>query len=245
MGAPLRPRLGPSRCDSLRALWVLVGMAVLAAPLRAENQPAVQDDLQLEDVQEEKPVVIQNRKFRLGTEITLEGASLPLDPFYKGIAGTGRLTFHFNDTHAWEVVGGTFAFNLDSGLTEQLLDLFGVQRAQLPALQFMIESDYVLKPFYGKFALANRSLLYQEVYLVAGATATQWTDGSYRFGPNVGGGLRFFGAEWASLRFDLRYALVAQALPEFDGVVPILDDGRFTVDGVLYLGAGLSLNIGG
>jgi outer membrane beta-barrel protein len=207
-----------------------------AAPARAEEDS---------DVKEEQRVVIQNRKYKLGAELTLEGATLPLDPFYTGLAGTARLTFHFNDFHAWEVIGGTFAYNVDSGLTEQLLTLFGVQRQQLPGLQVMLESDYILKPFYGKFALANRTLLYQEVYLAFGATVTQWTDESLRFGPNIGGGLRFFGSEWFSLRFDIRYALVAQALPEFDGIVPILDEGTYTIDGVLYLGVGMSFNVGG
>lgn len=224
---------------------LLLALTVLApiAPL-AWARPSLAAD-EDSDVQEEQRVVIQNRKFRLGSEVTLEGATLPLDPFYKGIAGTGRFTFHFNDFHAWEVVGGTFAYNLDSNITEQLLKNFGIQRQQLPGMQLMIESDYILKPFYGKFALANRSLLYQEVYLAVGGTATQWTDNSMRFGPNIGGGLRFFSSEWLSFRFDLRYALVAQALPAFDGLVPVLDDGTYTLDGVLYLGAGMSFNIGG
>lgn len=226
-----------------RFSWFPLSCVLAAlAPLASAAAARAADE---SDIQEEQRVVIQNRKFELGSEITLGGAALPLDPFYKGLAGTGRYTFHFNDFHAWEVVGGTFAFNLDSSLTEQLLNNFGVQRQQLPGMQVMLESDYILKPFYGKFALANRSLLYQEVYLATGATATQWTDGSLRFGPNVGGGLRFFAADWFSVRFDLRYAVVAQALPEFDGIVPVLDDGVFTLDGVLYLGAGMSFNIGG
>ena len=204
--------------------------------------PAFADDDS--DVREQQRVVIQNRKFKLGTEVTFEAAALPLDPFYKGIAGTARVTYHFNDFNAWELAAGTFSLNLDSSLTDQLLNNFGIQRQQLPGMQFMIETDYILKPFYGKFALANRTLLYQEVYLAVGATASYWTPDpisvlALRYGPNVGGGLRFFLAEWMSLRFDIRYAAVASPAH-----IPFLDP-LATIDGVLYLGVGASINIGG
>jgi len=207
----------------------------LAASLSASFSAYAQDDDS--DVREKQSVVIQNRKFKLGTEVTLEAATLPLDPFYKGLAATGRVTFHFNDFNAWEVAGGTASFNLNSSLTDQLLKNFGVQQAQLPGLQFMVESDYIMKPFYGKFALANRTLLYQEVYLAVGGTVSFWTDDSLRYGPNYGGGIRFFLADWFSVRFDLRHAVVFSKVP--------FVEKDATLDGVLYLGVGASFNIGG
>ena len=208
-------------------------LGLLLAPVAHAEAAAAEDT----DVQEAQRVVIQNRKFKLGLEATFEGATLPLDPFYKGLAATGRLTWHFNDFHAWELVSGTASYNLDSSLTDQLLKNFGIQRAQLPGLNAMIESDYILKPFYGKFALANRTLLYQEVYLAAGATVSLWSDNTIRFGPNVGGGLRFFSSEWFSTRFDIRYAVVGQE-------TPFLDKDA-TIDGVLYLGIGACFSVGG
>lgn len=212
----------------------LVCALVLVSSVSSIPAFAAEDE---SDIREEQRVVIQNRKFKLGAELTLEAATLPLDPFYKGLAGTARITYHFNDFHAWELAGGTFAYNLDSSLAKQLFDNFGVQRAQLPGLQAMVESDYVMKPFYGKFALANRTLLYQEVYLVVGGTLTYWTDASFRYGPNYGGGIRFFLADWFSVRFDLRHAVVFSR-------IPFLDE-QATLDGVLYLGAGMSFNFGG
>ena len=112
----------------MRAIAVAVAAALaVAAPVLAE------DDVD-SDVKEQARTVIQNRKFRLGSELTLGVATLPIDPFHKGIAGTARFTFHFNDFHAWEVAGGSYAYNLDTSLTEQLLKNFGVQRAQLPGI---------------------------------------------------------------------------------------------------------------
>jgi outer membrane beta-barrel protein len=202
---------------------------VLTAPLAAQEEIA--------DVQEPERIVIQNRKFKLGHELTFAGGTLPLDPFYKGIAGTVRYTWHLNDFNAWEVAGGTYAFNLDSALTEQLLNNFAVSREELPGLLFLVDTNYVMKPFYGKFALANRTLLYQELFLLAGVTGSFWSNSTVRVGPDVGGGIRFFLADWASLRFDIRHAIV------FSGIPFVQED--FTLDGVLYLGAGLSFNIGG
>jgi outer membrane beta-barrel protein len=227
----------------MNARFLVATLALALAALSASPAFAADDA----DVQEQQRVVIQNRKYSMGAEIALQGATLPLDPFYKGVAGTGRLTWHFNDFHAWEIISGTYAYNINSALTDQLFKNFGVQNAQLPGLQLMLESDYMMTPFYGKFALANRTLLYQEVFLVAGATVTQWTDpvNTFRAGPNVGGGMRFFLNDVASVRFDLRYAVVASAVPQFDGIFPVLDDPSFTLDGVLFLGAGLSLNFGG
>ena len=213
-------------------------VSVLAATTFTSTVARADDEA---DVKEQQRVVIQNRKFKLGTEIAFEGATLPLDPFNKGLGGTARLTFHFNDFNAWEVISATYTYNLNSDLANQLEKNFGIQAQQLPGLLLMLESDYVVKPFYGKFALANRTLLYQEVYLCAGATASYWSDPdpvrALRYGPNVGGGLRFFMADWASLRFDIRYAALASE-------IPILVKGA-TLDGVLYLGAGLAFNIGG
>lgn len=212
--------------------WLLAACATagFAPGAQAQNDPD-------SDVQEQARVVIQNRKFRLGNELTLGIATLPIDPFHKGIAGTVRYTFHFNEFHAWEVAGGTYSYNLDSSLTDQLLKNFGVQRAQLPGLLASVESNYVIKPFYGKFALANRNLLYQELYFLGGATLTYWDDGSLRAGPDIGGGVRFFWTEWLSVRFDIRQAVL------FSGI-PFVDE-QLGIDGSLYLGTALSLNVGG
>ena len=182
-------------------------------------------------------VVVQNRKFSMGHEFTLELGSLPLDAFFKGVTGTARYTLHFDDFHAWEIAAGSYSLNLDTGLTQQLRDNFGVQPEALPQLLVVADSNYVMKPLYGKFSFFNRALIYNELFFVAGATVTYWSDDSFRPGPDLGAGIRFFVAEWFSLRFDIRHAVVFNGLP--------LLDPNATVDNVLYLGGGVSFNVGG
>jgi len=181
-------------------------------------------------------VVIQNRRFKMAHEFTLEGGTLPLDAFVKGVTLSGRYTLHFDDFSAWEIAGGTYSLNIDAGLKQQLIDRFGVQPQSFATLLLTIDSNYVMKPFYGKLALFNRTLLYAELFAVAGVTASYWSDNSWRPGPDVGVGARFFVTEWFSIRTDLRYAVLF-------GGVPLVDPNA-TIDGTLLLGVGASFNVG-
>lgn len=182
-------------------------------------------------------VVIQEREFNMAHEFTMSTGTLPLDAFVKGVALTGRYTLHFDDFNAWEIVGGTYSLNLDSGLGTILADNFAVQAEALPKLLVVADTNYVAKPFYGKFALFNSVIIYQELFLAAGFTVTYWSDGSFRPGPDLGAAIRFFVFDWMSLRFDMRHALVMNGVPYVDP--------NAQVDGVLQLLAGVSFNVGG
>ncbi|HEY1100834.1 MAG TPA: outer membrane beta-barrel domain-containing protein [Myxococcota bacterium] len=181
-------------------------------------------------------VVIQNRKFKMAHEFTLQLGTQPLDAFAKGVTASGRYTLHFDDFHAWEIGAGTYALNIDTGLKDQLLNVFGVQPESLPTLNLVLESNYVMKPLYGKLALFNQVLLYTELFFVAGLTVSSWSDGSFRPGPDVGVGARFFVSEWFSIRADIRHAVVFGGIP--------LVDPNSTIDGIMYLGLGASFNVG-
>jgi len=182
-------------------------------------------------------VVIQEREFKMAHEFTLSSGIIPLDAFQKGVALTARYTLHFDDFNAWEIAGGTYSLNLDSGLSDILAKKFAVQAEVLPKLQVVADTNYVATPFYGKFALFNKVIIYQELFLNAGLTVSYWSDGSFRPGPDFGAGIRFFVFDFLSLRFDIRHALVMNGVPYFDP--------NAQVDGVLQLLAGVSFNVGG
>jgi outer membrane beta-barrel protein len=207
-------------------------VAVFLALLSAVPALAQYDD----EVGGGSAVVIQNRRFKMAHEFTLSGGTLPLDAFVKGVTLSGRYTLHFDDFSAWEIAGGTYSLNIDAGLKQQLIDRFGVQPSSFATLLLTIDSNYVMKPFYGKLALFNRTLIYAELFGVVGVTASYWSDDSWRPGPDVGVGARFFVTEWFSIRTDLRYAVLF-------GGVPIVDP-KATIDGSLLLGVGASFNVG-
>jgi outer membrane beta-barrel protein len=220
----------------MRSIVALVALAT-AATFWSAPAAAQYDD--------EEPggyaVVIQNRKFNMGHEFTLSGGILPLDAFHKGLTGTFRYTFHFDQFQAWEIAGGTYSFNLDTGLKEQLRNNFGVQpdAAGLEQLDGYVETNYVLKPIYGKMSLFNRTLIYSELFFSAGITTAVYRGQDFIFlpGPGFGAGLRFFVWEWLSLRVDMRHYVLFNS-------VPILDPNS-SIENVMALSAGLSFNFGG
>jgi outer membrane beta-barrel protein len=181
-------------------------------------------------------VVIQNRKYNMGHEFTLQVGSLPLDAFYKGVAATGRYTLHLSELHAWEI-HGSYSVNVETDLAKQLQENFGVQPSTLKQVLGVVETSYVMKPMYGKVSLFNRTLMYAELFADAGITVSYWTDASFRPGPHIGGGFRIFLTDLLSLRLDARHAVV------FDGV-PLLDE-KASFEQVLQLNAGVSFNFGG
>jgi outer membrane beta-barrel protein len=182
-------------------------------------------------------VVIQEREFKMAHEFTMSTGTLPLDAFVKGVALTGRYTLHFDDFNAWEILGGTYSLNVGTGLDTILAENFAVQAEALPQLLVVADTNYVAKPFYGKFALFNSVIIYQELFIVGGLTVTYWSDGSFRPGPDLGGAIRFFVFDWMSLRFDIRHALVMNGVPYIDP--------NAQIDGVLQMLAGVSFNVGG
>jgi len=184
-------------------------------------------------------VVIQNRKFNMGHEFTLQAGVLPLDAFYKGVTGTFRYTLHFNDFHAWEIAGGTYSFNIETDLRRQLRENFAVQpdAKGLEQIWGYVESAYIIKPIYGKLSLFNRALIYNEIYFAFGGAVGVWDDLSFRPGPGGGAGIRFFVWDWMSIRLDMRHYVLLNGMP--------IIDPNFRFENMMYLGAGVSFNFGG
>jgi len=195
--------------------------------------------------------VIQNRTFKMAHELALEVGLLPIDAYYKGVTGTLRYTWHMSPHVGWELFGVSYSWNWDSRLKEALIEEFGANETtdyEFREAVLIAESNFVLKPFYGKMALFNRAILRSEFFLNLGPaymlftpSSTTFTSGlSHRPGLNYGMGLRLFAAEWFSLRVDLRHYIVLAV----DAFFLEQADRRLEIDNVLYMGLGGSFNIG-
>jgi outer membrane beta-barrel protein len=145
---------------------------------------------------------VQSRAFRMGHELSLGVGVLPLDAFYKGFAGSVAYTAHFSDTFAWTVGRGTYSYNLDTGLRQQLEQQFGVQPTDFEEVHWMLGSDLMWKPFYGKTAFLNQQVLHFELYGVLGGSVLRMVDTTFRPAVNVGVGARVFTSRSISWRFD-------------------------------------------
>jgi outer membrane beta-barrel protein len=145
---------------------------------------------------------IQERRFRMGHELTLGGGVLPLDAFYKGFIATVSYTNHFSDHFAWQVGRGSYSYNVDTGLRDQLERDFNVLPTQFEEVQWMVGSDIIWSPLYGKAAWVNQRVLYFELFGLLGGSVLKMTSG-FRPAANIGVGARFFTSQNVSFRFDL------------------------------------------
>lgn len=158
---------------------------------------------QLEELENPGAVsAVQERLYRMSHELTLGVGALPLDAFYKGLYGQVSYTYHFTDSFAWQVGRGSYSYNLNTGLRQQLERDFGVLPTAFEEVQWFAGSDLVFSPFYGKTAVLNRSVLHFEGYLIGGGTVFRFTN-NFRPAVNLGLGARLFHSRWVSYRLDL------------------------------------------
>ncbi len=172
---------------------------------------------------------IEKRDLMGSHELMLSVGVLPMDAFAKGLTLQGSYTYHFSHLIAWEIIGGTYSFNFSTGLEQELKDRFLVQATEVGELQWMLHSNFVLKPLYGKFALTNDKLFSAEMFFVLGYALGGYT-AALPSGFDVGIGIRMFLGKYFSLRLDLRDYLF---LPDFK-----------KVENNLFVSLGLSLTFG-
>jgi outer membrane beta-barrel protein len=172
---------------------------------------------------------IEKRDLMGSHELSVNVGTLPMDAFAKGLTLQGSYTYHFTNLYAWEIVGGLYSFNFDTGLKQELKDRFDVQPTELGELMAILNSNFVLKPLYGKLAITNDKVLTGELYFVLGY-AHGFFSAARPAGIDFGVGLRMFLGKYFSLRLDIRDYMF---LPEFK-----------SVSNNLYLSLGLSLTFG-
>ena len=177
--------------------------ALLTLTLAGATPAFADDELDEEQV---ATYAVQSRLFRLGGELNVAAGFLPINAFNKGLTLGGSFTYHFSNAWAWEVINGNYVYKqLDTGLKTELLDNFNVQPTKIAAVEFMLSSSLVLKPFYGKLAVFNRRVIHVEVSIPLGFTYARYTNPqSYPYGPNLGVIFRVFMGPHTSLRIDVR-----------------------------------------
>ncbi|MCP3105573.1 outer membrane beta-barrel domain-containing protein [Myxococcus sp. K15C18031901] len=150
---------------------------------------------------------IQERQYRMHHELLLGVGVLPADAYYKGFIGTVGYTYHFSDTFAWQVGRGSYSYNVNTSLRTQLERDFEVSptdTAFQDEIQWMVGSDLIWSPLYGKLAVLNSSVLHFEAFLLGGGTVvkTERQDG-FRPAVNLGLGVRLFSGKTVSFRLDV------------------------------------------
>ncbi|MBN1204266.1 MAG: outer membrane beta-barrel domain-containing protein [Myxococcaceae bacterium] len=150
---------------------------------------------------------VQDRLYQMNHELLLGIGVLPADAFYKGYFAGLSYTYHFSDNFAWQVGRGAYSYNVKTSLRSQLERDFGVAptaTAFEDEVQWMVGSDLLWSPFYGKTAILNSKVIHFEAFLIGGATVFKLNrDAGFRPGANVGLGLRVFRSDTLSFRLDV------------------------------------------
>lgn len=168
---------------------------------------------------------IQERQYRMHHELLLGVGVLPDDAFYKGLVGTVSYTYHFSDTFAWQVGRGTYSYNVQTGLRRQLERDFEVAptaSAYEEQVQWMVGSDLMWSPLYGKMAVLNNKVLHFEAFLLGGGSVVKINraDG-FRPAANVGLGMRLFKGDTVSFRLDVTNNVVFTGTRNINNVLSV------------------------
>ncbi len=172
---------------------------------------------------------IEKRDLLGSHELSISLGSLPIDAFAKGVTLNGSYTYHFTHLWAWELVNGLWSFNIDTGLTRELKDEYDVQPTDLGELKWILNSNVIIKPMYGKFALTNDKLFTAEMFFTMGYALGGFT-AALPSGVNMGVGLRMFLGKYFSARLDIRDYLF---IPDFENL-----------ENHIFVSLGLSLTFG-
>lgn len=168
--------------------------------------PTVANAAEELDEEQVATYAVQSRLFRLGGELTCTAGVFPINAFSKGLTVGGSFTYHFSNSWAWEVIQGAYVYKqIDTGLKTELLENFNVEPTDISAIDLLLSSNFVLKPFYGKLAVYNRRVIHLEVSIPLGIALARYTNPlSYLPGPSAGVLFRIFLSPHTSIRIDVR-----------------------------------------
>lgn len=173
---------------------------------------------------------LENRNYYLHDEVTLQAGYLPLGAFSKYLAGGLSYTHAFSDFTSWEVINGSYAAELASGLKNDLIGNFGADPSTFPVLHFLVTTNLVITPLYSKNLLFNSSIVHSQASFVAGGGVANFTTATL---PTIDVGiiLRYFLTPSSSLKFDFRDNIFLTSDP--------------TINNNLTLIVGYALSLGG
>ncbi len=155
---------------------------------------------------------IQNRLFHKDHEIALLFGYIANDDFYHPYPVGLSYTYHWNEYFAWEVARAQYLVNQDKDLKTDLETKYGLTPSEFDEPTFMLHSHLVIKPFYGKNSVFNRSILNHESYFVIGGGVVNY-ERKYSWGkadtetvPSIsfGYGTKYFISKGLAINFEIR-----------------------------------------
>lgn len=128
---------------------------------------------------------------------------LPNQPYYNGFSVGVNYTYYFNKDHAWEVLNASYVYGVDTGLTVELADRYGVQPETIQRVNLIATSNYLYNFAYGKFIFFGQNIRYFRSYVLGGGGIVSSNQGAF---PDVsfGWGFDTFVNDRVSWRISVR-----------------------------------------
>ena len=158
---------------------------------------------------------IQEKIFFKYHELALVTGYISNEDFHEVFPVGLAYTYNFNDTISWEVARVYYNFTTEKDLMDDLVNQFGAAPVQFYTPQAQILSHFVFRPFYGKDAVLNKTILNHETYFYLGGgieaykkeypdpTAGSATD-EMAFCASFGTGIKYFINESVNIAFEVR-----------------------------------------
>jgi outer membrane beta-barrel protein len=183
---------------------------------------------------DEKVFAIQERVFHKYHEIGLSVGYIPDEDFFNAYPVGIGYTYHFNHYLAWEVIRGQYMFTQEKDIKGKLENEFGVTPEVFLEPKYMVHSNLILKPLYGKEALWNKGIINHESYLIIGGGMIAYekkysngeTDAESDPSICVGAGTRYFLNKNLCMTLEIR---------------DLINMKKDNTENNIYLGVGLSL----
>lgn len=138
-----------------------LSMLLITSPLMASEPRLNIDGVTVE--------AVEIRQDETGHRVNLGLSLFPFSPYSTSFGVDGGYTYQFNDMHSWEIVHGSYFFSFDKGLTSELADRYGVNPQTISKLEYMVNSNGVYTPSFGKFVVLKKFIRYFSTSLLYGA----------------------------------------------------------------------------
>ena len=127
----------------------------------------------------------------------------PVQPYYNGFSLGMNYTYYFDKNHGWEVFNAAYLYTVDTGLTTELADRYGLQPNAIQRVNFIISSNYLLTLAYGKFIFFGNNIRYFRSNLILGPALISTNQGA-NIGACLGWGFETFVSDRTSWTLSVR-----------------------------------------
>jgi hypothetical protein len=147
-------------------------------------------------------------------EVGLGLGMYPFKPYYYGFSLTGDYVKYFSSSLAWEIVNASIAFTVDTNLSSQLAQNYGVNPQSIERLKALFSSNAMYIFSHGKLLFLNSYIRYFRSVAIGGLGLVT-TSASSQMAANVGIRFDAFVTDSFSWKLEIRDMMTFSGFENF------------------------------